>query len=243
MSKFILPATVIVSLTVSAGALWAQSGTRSGSGSRTPTYRPSSPPRNTTWPQATPRPSAGSTSRTSPAPLRVAMNGYSPVAVSTQRRWLIGTPRLQSKYDGKVYHFASTQERDAFEADPARYVPALGGDCIVCFAKSNARVPGSVQHAAISDGRVFLFPSEAEKAEFLTNPGQFLNADLAFNGNCAVCFVKGGQTVQGRPDFTATHNGLRYLFPSAAERAEFQRSPATYVARLGSSAPSGSSSR
>ncbi len=110
-------------------------------------------------------------------------------------------------------------------------MPALGGDCVVCYVKAGKRVPGSIHHAAFHRSRLYLFPSEREKQAFLDKPGEFENADLALKGECAVCLAKMKKHVPGKPEFTAIHHGLRYQFPSDRERQMFLKKPARFVVK------------
>ncbi len=158
----------------------------------------------------------------------LALEGYCPVCVTKMGQWVEGSPAHQSRYDGKTYYFPSERERRVFLADPAKYVPVLGGDCTVCYAKMKKRVPGSIQHAAVHDGRVYLFPSEKEKKAFLDRPSAYSKVDMALDGNCAVCLAKAGKRVPGKSEFTAIHHGFRYLFPSDRERQAFVASPGSF---------------
>jgi YHS domain-containing protein len=161
---------------------------------------------------------------------RIGLEGYCPVCIVEARKWAKGSADHQAIYDGVTYSFPDEAIKEKFVANPAKYVPALGGDCIVCYAKLGKRVPGSVQHAARYDNRTFLFPSEKEKEVFLSNPPAFANADLALKGDCAVCLVHHNKRVPGKAEFAEIKDGLRYLFPSANEQAEFRKDPARYAA-------------
>ncbi len=226
---------------VSAGSVpaLAQSGTRtspsSGSGDRT------SPP-------------AGSGQRADQqAPL--ALEGYCPVSILEMLKWVKGDPAYRVVYDGRTYLFANEQGKKMFEANPAKYVPSLGGDCVVALVKMGERVPGDIRHASVHDGRLFLFSNADAKQMFLADPAAYANADLAYGGNCVVCRVGMQQTVPGKPELAVIHKGLRYLFPSADQRNEFLANPAKYevvatdpttLSKLGSGtrqSTSGSSSR
>lgn len=158
----------------------------------------------------------------------IGLEGYCPVCIVEMRRWVPGDPQHRAQYDGRTYHFPNDATRLKFLADPARYVPVLGGDCIVCYARSGKRVPGSVRHAAIHQGRLHLFPSHKEKRAFLAHPAEFAEADLAFGGDCAVCLADAGKRVPGDARFTAIHNGLRYRFPTDRQRRAFLADPGKY---------------
>ena len=204
----------------------AQSGSRSyppgGSGSR------SSPP-------------AGSGQRAEQqAPL--ALEGYCPVSIIEMKKWVKGDPAHRAVYDGRTYLFADAQGKQMFEANPAKYVPALGGDCVVALVEMGRRVPGNIRHASFHDGRLYLFSNENAHKMFRAQPAKYADADLAYGGNCVVCRVGMRQTVPGKPELAVVHKGLRYLFASADQRSEFLANPAKYEVSATDAPPSGAGS-
>lgn len=212
-------------LTIASIAI-AQSGSRSyppnGSSART------SPP-------------AGSAHRT-PDQAPLALDGYCPVSILQMKKWVKGNPAHKSVYDGKTYLFANEQGKRMFDADPAKYVPALGGDCVVALVKMGKRAPGNLRHAAFHDNRLFLFSSQDAQKMFLAQPAAYANADLALNGQCPVCQVNMGQRVPGKPEIAAFHKGFRYLFPATEQRETFLSSPTKFALAVGRSTPAGSGS-
>lgn len=203
----------------------AQSGSKSKPA--VPQFAPPAPQMQpATVPQQ--QPVAGSHSRAAVAP-RLAMNGYCPVCIIEKKKWVRSNQQHQATYDGRIYYFPEEKQKNMFLADPAKYAPALGGDCIVCYAKMGARSPGSVQHGSLYQGRLFLFPDENMRAEFRGNPNPYVNADLAFGGNCAVCRVEMNQQMKGKPSIAAMHDGLRYLFPGEEQRNMFLANPQKYA--------------
>ena len=162
-------------------------------------------------------------------PEQPAMSGYCPVCIIEASKWELGSPNHEVVYDGQTYRFPNSAVMAKFQQDPAKYVPALGGNCTVCFEKSGKRVPGSLMHAANYRGRIYLFPSDKEKQMFRDAPKQFANADLAIEGACVVCQVIANKQVAGRPEFAEFHNGMRYLFPSATEQMMFRNNPTQFV--------------
>jgi YHS domain-containing protein len=161
---------------------------------------------------------------------RIGLEGYCPVCILDANKWVKGSPEHQATYDGVTYYFPEEAIKRKFLANPAKYVPALGGDCTVCYAKLGKRVPGSVNHSALHDNRLFLFPGEEQKQAFLSNPQEFADVDLALKGDCAVCLVHHNKRVAGKPEFAEIKDGFRYLFVSAREQAAFRKDPARYVA-------------
>lgn len=159
------------------------------------------------------------------------LDGYCPVCVVEMKAWEKGNPQIQSTFDGVAYYFPSDAIKAKFDANPAKYVPALNGDCIVCYQMAGKRVPGRVQHPALYNNRVYLFPSDKEKDTFKANPAAYAKTDLAADGECIVCLRKMNQHVPGSPDHTVIHDGLRYQFPSEREAAMFRQSPQQFVSK------------
>lgn len=159
----------------------------------------------------------------------VGLDGYCPVCVIMKKKWEKGNPNITSTFDGKTYYFPGESIKAMFDANPEKFVPALNGDCIVCYEKMGKRVPGSIQFPALFNERLFLFPSENEKNVFKADPAAFADTDLAVSGECIVCLAKMGKHVAGSPEHTVIHEGLRYQFPSNNEADMFRQSPGQFV--------------
>ncbi|MFG0334019.1 MAG: hypothetical protein ACF8TS_11705, partial [Maioricimonas sp. JB049] len=173
----------------------------------------------------------GSAARRAQTGSEVALSGHCAVCIADMQKWVRGTSEYSAEYDGKVYLFPSGEIRDKFLADPAKYTPALGGDCTVCLARIGKRVPGTVHHSAFYRSRLFLFPNEEQKNMFLAEPAAYADIDLAAGGACTVCQVEIGKGVPGKPEIAAYYKGLRYLFPAEEQRRMFLANPERYEAR------------
>lgn len=86
----------------------------------------------------------------------VALAGYDPVAYIEQERAVEGDKKLESRYRGVIYRFASAAHRRAFNADPEKFVPAYGGWCATAIAKGE-KVEIDPGNFKVTDGRLFLF--------------------------------------------------------------------------------------
>jgi len=84
---------------------------------------------------------------------RIGLEGYCPVCIIDASKWEKGSPKHPATYDGVTYHFANDATKQKFLANPAKYVPALGGDCTVCYAKLGKRSPGSTSHVVRHEDR------------------------------------------------------------------------------------------
>jgi YHS domain-containing protein len=162
--------------------------------------------------------------------IQKGMEGYCPVCLKDMKKWVRGNPAYQAIYDGHVYSFMSDAQKNTFIADPLRYVPVLGGDCVTCLAKMSRRMPGNIRHAAYHRGRLYLFAGKDQKQMFLKDAAAYSNVDLALNGNCPVCQVEMRKNVPGNAEISTTLNGKRYLFPSAEQQKMFLSNPKKYVA-------------
>src|SRR5271163_67643 len=76
---------------------------------------------------------------------RIGLDGYCPVCIVDAKKWEKGSPSSTATYDGVTYQFPNDAIKQAFLKNPAKYVPALDGDCIVCYVKLGKRVPGSIE--------------------------------------------------------------------------------------------------
>ncbi len=85
----------------------------------------------------------------------LALDGYDPVAYQADQRATPGSPALTATHDGAVYRFASAANREAFLADPTRYLPAYGGFCAYGMARGY-RAKIDPRAFTIVDGRLYL---------------------------------------------------------------------------------------
>ena len=161
---------------------------------------------------------------------RPMMSGYCPVSILTQSKWVRGKSQFKLVFDGRRYNFAGASEMAAFEEEPLKYVPVLGGDSVVTLIDELIRREGSVHHAGHYQGRLYLFTNAEEKAKFDTNPKLYADADLAFDGSCMVTQVEERKQVVGSPEFETTFQGKRYRFVSQQHLEKFLTEPAKYRA-------------
>lgn len=170
--------------------------------------------------------SSGSGMKAGMAP--VGLDGYCPLCIVKIKKWVKGSSQHAVEFDGKTYLFPAAEQKQAFMDSPEKWVPILGGDCVVALVEMGQRIPGSVQHAALHEGHLYLFANEKAKDMFRTNKEKYLQADVAFDGKCSVCMVEMNKQVAGVPQFTSVYKGMRYMFPSAEQKTMFQQNPSKY---------------
>lgn len=160
----------------------------------------------------------------------IALDGYCAVCILDMKKWVKGNPNFAVRLDGRTYLFPAEEQRKKFLANTTKYTPAMGGHCIVCAAKGKM-VPGSVHFSVIHRGRLFLFPSANEKANFMAEPAKYENIDLAMGGMCTVCRVEMNKEVPGKPEFGTVYNNMRYYFPGLEQKKIFLSNPSKYAVK------------
>lgn len=186
-------------------------------------------------------PPSGSAQR-QPQQAPLALEGYCPVSILQMHKWVKGNSNIRTVHDGRTYLFAKQQGLEMFQANPTKYVPALGGDCVVALVESGKRVPGNIRFATFHKDRLYMFVNEQAKKMFLEDPKKYAGADLAYGGNCVVCRVDMQETVSGKPEIAVVYEGLRYLFASEEQRREFLANPERYAVSAAAQPPSSNGS-
>jgi YHS domain-containing protein len=85
----------------------------------------------------------------------VAIRGYDPVAYFKAGEPAEGSEQHSLDWGGVTWHFASAENKQAFEADPKAYAPEYGGYCAYAVAKGQL---ASIDPDAwsIRDGKLYL---------------------------------------------------------------------------------------
>lgn len=160
-----------------------------------------------------------------------AMTGYCPVTLRKEGAWVRGRYEYRVEIGSLVFLTAGPKERDALLSDPAAYVPALGGDCVVSYLANEERVRGSVYHAFEYDERLFLFADAERKAAFKASPKKFANADVASHGRCVVTLIDAQREELGLAEQATWYQGKLYRFAGAEQKQKFLAAPEKYAER------------
>lgn len=86
----------------------------------------------------------------------VALEGYCPVAYHAVNAPVRGRPEFTTTHDGVTYWFVSADAKDAFDVDPAKYLPAYGGWCAFGMSIED-KFPVDPTSFLIVDGRLMVF--------------------------------------------------------------------------------------
>jgi YHS domain-containing protein len=103
----------------------------------------------------------------------VAFNGYCPVELSKNERWVKGDAKWTEVYQGVTYRFSSDVQRECFLSDPERYVPAYGGRDPVLLIDGNETQGGKLQHCVTYNGRLYMFSGPGSLSKFHQDPDRY----------------------------------------------------------------------
>ncbi|NAS31313.1 hypothetical protein GTQ40_10050 [Flavobacteriaceae bacterium R38] len=85
-----------------------------------------------------------------------ALEGYDVVAYfsNTAKK---GNSSYTATHDNVKYKFATQANRDAFKANPEKYLPQYGGYCAYAVGARNKKVTPDPETFEIRDGKLFVF--------------------------------------------------------------------------------------
>lgn len=110
----------------------------------------------------------------------LAMQGFCPVTVIEEDRWVEGDPELGVIHLGKLYLFANEKSREIFLDDPIPYTPVLNEIDVVRFFEERRIVPGK-REWGLKDpthNRMFFFADEAAMNHFWNEHARYTDASI-----------------------------------------------------------------
>jgi YHS domain-containing protein len=108
----------------------------------------------------------------------IGIKGYDPVAYFAQGRPVTGKPELSVEHGGVTYRFATPEHRDAFRAEPAKYLPQYGGFCAFGVA-GGYKADIDPEAFSLVGGKLYLNYSKDVRAKWQQDvPGYIGKADV-----------------------------------------------------------------
>ncbi|MBV6639639.1 MAG: YHS domain-containing protein [Cyclobacteriaceae bacterium] len=86
----------------------------------------------------------------------MGIQGYDPVAYFTDNKALEGEKTITSTHQGVKYYFSNSKNKDLFDRNPSKYLPAYGGWCAYAMA-GGEKVKIDPETFKIIDGKLYLF--------------------------------------------------------------------------------------
>jgi hypothetical protein len=107
----------------------------------------------------------------------LAIDGYDPVSYFTDMKPVKGSPEFRVEFQGLTFQFISASHRDAFAANPDRFVPQYGGYCAYGMAKGYKASIDPAVFTVVGD-KLYLNYSETVRSQWLSDiPGYVRKAD------------------------------------------------------------------
>jgi protein disulfide-isomerase len=104
------------------------------------------------------------------------MDGFCPVQIYEQNRWVRGDPHYGVIHRGRTYLFRNPDEAKRFYADPDKYAPMLSGQDVVLAVDQGLSVPGTWKIGVRYAGHIYLFSAEASCQQFYKDPERYARA-------------------------------------------------------------------
>ena len=105
------------------------------------------------------------------------LDGYDPVSYFTGAAPVRGSEAITAPHRGETYRFISAANRDAFAADPEKYLPQYGGYCAWAVAQGKL-APGDPLVSRVVDGKLYLNVNRSIAARWQQDiPGFIRSAD------------------------------------------------------------------
>ena len=102
----------------------------------------------------------------------IAIQGYDPVSYFTSNKAVKGKKDLAVYYEGATYYFSSTENKELFKNNPAKYEPEYGGWCAYAMGAKGEKVEVDPETFKILNGKLYLFYNK-----FFTNTLKDWNKD------------------------------------------------------------------
>ena len=88
---------------------------------------------------------------------KVAIQGYDPVAYFKQSKAIKGKKEIAVAYEGVVYQFSTTTNKETFLKNPTAFEPQYGGWCAFAMGSYGEKVEINPETFKILDGKLYLF--------------------------------------------------------------------------------------
>ncbi len=190
---------------------------------------------HTSHSSTTSSPSSSSTKKATKK-IEPALDGYCPAAYLLEGKALRGNPKFSSVYIGETYYLSSKKAKLAFESDPAKYLPKLGGWGLMALGGPYGnRIIANPEVFQVIDGSVYLFSSQRAKNFYASTPGGVVEkANKIFGqarlfSHCPVSYITKNKAIRGNPKLLVAYKRAAYCFANAKARSLFMKQPTLYV--------------
>ena len=160
----------------------------------------------------------------------IALAGYCPVTLLKEQKLVPGRLDLTLEHDGRIFRFASEQERQAFRTRPDAFAPANDGRCPVSQVDRGDFHLGDPRWGVVYGGHLYLFKDSSERDRFVKDPDRYAHIDLADRDSCPHRWSR--LSLARRPTTRfSTASPLSTVPPPAPDRIEALLAPSTTIRR------------
>lgn len=117
------------------------------------------------------------TSRPAKSETTLGLRGFSPVAITCERKWRRGRRAFSWEYENVEYRFRNAEELKLFQADPHSYVPQFDGNDPVILADEGRREPAGLNYGRFYHNQLYLFSSAENRKRFAAAPQDFIKVE------------------------------------------------------------------
>jgi protein disulfide-isomerase len=103
----------------------------------------------------------------------LGLDGYCPVLLKEQKRWVAGDRRWGAIHRGRTYLFTGPEEQKKFLESPDTFAPVISGNDPVLALDGGQAIAGRREHGVFYENRIFLFADEASLQRFYQNPNRY----------------------------------------------------------------------
>jgi YHS domain-containing protein/thioredoxin-like negative regulator of GroEL len=100
----------------------------------------------------------------------LAFDGYCPVALRTNHKWVAGNAQFGAIHRGRTFLFMGEEQRQQFLANPDAYCPVFSGVDPVLLLDKNQVVEGTRRFGFDYRGAFYLFSSQESMDQFKSKP-------------------------------------------------------------------------
>ena len=114
---------------------------------------------------------------------KLMIDGFSPVILSTDKKWVKGTDEFAVEFEGQWFLLTSAEEMKTFRAKPESFVPQFMG-CDPVLLWESDKVPaarGITRFAAFYDDQLYLFASKENRDRFKESPDRFITTRVVLD--------------------------------------------------------------
>jgi YHS domain-containing protein len=111
-----------------------------------------------------------------PSAAPLGLDGYCPVTLVEQEKWVKGDPKWGARHRGRLYLFISPEAQQRFLENFDKYAPALSGYDAVKYSEHGQLVDGKRAHGVFYRNQIYLFADEAALQQFWAAPERYATA-------------------------------------------------------------------